>query len=75
MEVRTTGLTKFYNSVIKSGSFKIVLIYITISLLWIFSSDYTLYIFRNTFNAATYAIINSGKGVVFVIGTGTILFF
>jgi len=58
----------------KSGALRIALIYVTIACLWILFSDKALYTFHNSLNPATYGLINSGKGFLFVFITSYFLY-
>jgi len=58
----------------KSDSLRIALIYVVVSLAWIFLSDRLLYLFKNNLTEYAFEGINSAKGFAFVIATGVLLF-
>lgn len=67
-------LKHLYRSVLNSGSLSIASLYIIVSLAWIFLSDRLLFFFKDQLTETTYEAINSGKGTIFVLCTGTLLF-
>src|SRR5437588_3460696 len=58
----------------RSGPLRIAILYVAIALIWIALSDMVLFLFHNTFNSEIYFWLNSGKGFVFVIITGFLLY-
>jgi PAS domain S-box-containing protein len=68
-------LKQLFNTMQKSDSLRIALIYVATSLAWIFLSDRTLFLFKNNLSDYNFQAINSGKGFAFVIATGVLLFF
>jgi len=57
----------------RSGALRIALIYVVVALAWITFSDRVLYSFHNVFSLQASEIINSGKGILFVLITGFFL--
>jgi len=67
-------LKKLYSGILNSGSLRIPIIYVVISLAWIFFSDRILFLFKGQFSEQAFEGINSAKGYFFVISTGGSLF-
>jgi PAS domain S-box-containing protein len=57
------------------GAFRIALIYIIISLLWITFSDRLLFYFAAHFTQNEFLLISSGKGYLFVVANGLLLYY
>ncbi|QJD97634.1 PAS domain S-box protein [Mucilaginibacter robiniae] len=54
----------------KSGAFRIAVIYLTISILWIIISDQLLFIFQEHLSSSVYLFLNSIKDVLSIIVAG-----
>lgn len=57
------------------GPVRISVIYLLISIIWITLSDKLLFLFRNSFNEDFVEIINSGKGLFFVLVTSMLIWY
>jgi PAS domain S-box-containing protein len=56
------------------GAFRIAVVYLVISLLWITFSDHFLFFFQHRLSAEQILTISSGKGYFFVVVTALLLF-
>ncbi|MBS1532657.1 MAG: PAS domain S-box protein [Bacteroidetes bacterium] len=58
----------------RTGALRIAVIYTVAALIWIMLSDRLLFLFQGALNPRLFLAINSGKGFVFVIATGYLLY-
>jgi PAS domain S-box-containing protein len=58
----------------RSGALRIAVIYVVAALTWIMLSDRVLFLFQGSLSPQIFLALNSGKGFIFVIITGLLLY-